>query len=183
MVADTRFSGSASAARRAPRVPSSDRASYNTWPRRSTTVVDSCRRSFSSPAGSGPIRIQSAAATTTALAIADPDTSVRRVILMLDVHDGRRGASKHFRFVHLFGVRRRRAERAGRRRANDVRELVAPFREASREELNAIVVPLDVIEAAVLPPAAPVTLLFQLALVLCQGRRRCGEPRFDRLET
>ena len=66
--------------------------------------------------------------------------------------DRRRRAAEHFRLVHLLRARRRRAERAGGRGADDVGELVAAFAQPRGEELDAIVVALDVIEAAALPP-------------------------------
>ena len=49
-------------------------------------------------------------------------------------------------------VGRRRAERSGRRCPDDVGELVAAFAQSRGEQLDAIVVAFDVIEAAALPP-------------------------------
>ena len=76
--------------------------------------------------------------------------------LFPDLDHRRRRSPEHLGLVHLLRVRRRRAEGARRRRADDVGEDVAPFGEARREQLDAIVVALDVIEAAALPPGRPV---------------------------
>ena len=68
-------------------------------------------------------------------------------------------------------MRRRRAERARRRRADDVGELVAAFAQPRREQLDAIVVALDVIEAAALPPGEPVAATLSLRVLLRRERR------------
>src|ERR1700752_1644465 len=103
--------------------------------------------------------------------------------LPFDFNHSRRCPSKDLRRIHLLGLRWRGLERPRGRGANDVVELVTALGETGREELNAIVEALDVIEAAALPPGNPggpsVTLI---ATRLRQRPRRGGKPRFDGLE-
>ena len=73
----------------------------------------------------------------------------------------------------------------GGRRADDVGEVVAAFAQARGEQLHAIVVALDVIEAAALPPGEPVVVAVVRSRVLfaaTSARRGRREPRLDRLE-
>src|SRR3954470_20877597 len=79
--------------------------------------------------------------------------------LLLDLDRGCRCAPEDLRRVHLFSACRRRPERSGGCGADDVAELVEAFAQPGGEELHTVVVPLDVIEAAVAPPALPVTLV------------------------
>ncbi len=100
---------------------------------------------------------------------ASPWHSTRRTSI-----DRRRRPAEHLRLVHLLRARRRRPERPGGRRADDVGELVAAFAEPRGEELDAIVVALDVIEAAALPPResslSPVSSLIVLLVVRAPRR-------------
>src|SRR3990170_6764932 len=84
----------------------------------------------------------------------------------LHLDDRRGGPAKDLRGIHLFRPGRRRAERAGCRGPDDVREAVTPLAQTGGKELDAIVPPLDVIEAAVLPPRHPVALQRRLPILL-----------------
>src|ERR1051326_6685466 len=89
--------------------------------------------------------------TRTAAPSARPAPSA--LLLHLDHRGGR--PAEHFGLVHLFRVRRRRPIRSRRRGADDVGEDVAAFAQPRGEQQDAVVVPLDVIEAARFPPAVP----------------------------
>ncbi len=57
-----------------------------------------------------------------------------------------------------------------------------PFGEPRRKQAHLIVVALDVIEPAALPPVPPAALRFVCPLIRRQRRGRRGKPRFDRFE-
>src|SRR6185436_4135947 len=69
-----------------------------------------------------------------------------------DLHHHAPAAPEHLRLVHFLDVRRRGDERARRRRPHEVAERVLALGEPRREELHAVVMALDVIEAGALPP-------------------------------
>src|SRR5581483_7452709 len=111
----------------------------------------------------------------------EPASPQTRAPSLSNLHDRRRRPPEHLRLIHLLGMRRRGHEGSGRRRAEHVRELVIPFRQARREQIHPVVTALDVIESAALPPAHPIALRFILLLLLGEIRRRRREPRLDRL--
>src|SRR3954471_15982172 len=119
-------------------------------------MVEGASTPASSRPSIGPQRTQATPPTMAAPRVAPSSHRLFFVVTIVTVTRGllsnldrrRGGAAEDLRFVHLFRVRRGSPEGARGGRARDVAERVQPFAEPRREELDAIVVALDVIEAA-----------------------------------
>ena len=168
---DEAVGGSDAASRFSPRSPAADRASYNVRRaidddrRRFAVVVEQSGRQGAAPdprrdrqqhgrPRSAAARWRRASYVRMAERGCEP---AHHGLVLSDFDRDRRRAAPHFRRVHLLRGRPCRPERPGRRRPDEVGELVAAFGEPRREELHAVVEFLDVIEAATFEPPAPLS--------------------------